>query len=88
MKIDNLFIETIESISMAVFLQKEKKIPYVKKAIIKLDSIKIFLEIAWEIKALEDNKYIKISETLVEPGKMLGGWHNQLLKQTPAQLTK
>ncbi len=88
MKIDNLFIETIESISMAVFLLKEKKIPYVKKAILKLDSVKIFLEVAWEISAINDNKFINLSETLVEPGKMLGGWYNQLNKQTPAQLTK
>jgi hypothetical protein len=88
MKIDNLFIETIESISMAVFLQKEKKIPYIKRAILKLDSVKIFLEVAWEINAIDDNKYIRISETIVEPGKMLGGWYNQLVKQTPAQLNK
>lgn len=88
LKIDNLFLETIENISMAVFLSKEKKIPYVKKAIMKLDSIKIFLEIAWEINSLNKNKYIRISETLLEPGKMLGGWYNQLIKQTSTQLTK
>jgi len=78
---DNLFVETIEYISMAVFLQREEKIPYIKRAIMKLDCLKVFLEIAWEMGSLNENKYIRISETLVEPGKMLGGWYGQLTKQ-------
>lgn len=80
-KIDTLFTEIIESTSTAIFLNKEEKIPYVRKSIVKLDTLKIFLKIAWEIDALDKKKYIAISSPLLEIGKMLGGWHGQLKKQ-------
>jgi hypothetical protein len=36
--------------------------------------LKFFLQVAWEIKALDNKKYIRLSEKLDEIGKMLGGW--------------
>lgn len=80
-KIDTLFVDAVEVISIATFLTKDEKSPFVRKAIVKLDTLKIFLKIAWEINALETKKYITLSEALYEPGRMLGGWHNQLIKQ-------
>lgn len=82
-RIDKLFIEIIESIVTATFLSKEEKTPYVRLAIRKLDTLKIFMMILWETKSIEDKKYITLSIPLDEIGKMLGGWHNQLIKQTP-----
>jgi len=43
-------------------------------ASVKLDLLKFFLQIAWEIKSLDNKKYILLSERLNEIGKMLGGW--------------
>lgn len=63
---------------MAGFLDKNQKLPYVQKAIIKLDLLKFFLQVAWEIKALDNKKFILLSEKLNEIGKMLGGWNRQL----------
>jgi len=49
-----------------------------------LDILQFFLKIAWEMKLLENNKYLAISSPLVEAGKMLGGWKRQLeTTQTP-----
>jgi len=79
-KIDTLFIEIIENLSVASFLSKEHKLPVVQKAIAKLDVLKVFLYLAWNVQALDNKKYVSISEALSEPGKMLGGWHNQLVK--------
>lgn len=84
--IDKYFLQTIESILVASFLQKHEKQPFVKKAIISLDSLKFFLLVSWETKALDSKKYIALSEPLSEAGKMLGGWHGQLIKQnSPAE---
>jgi len=80
-KIDLIFIETIELVSIAVFLSKEEKLPYIRKAIQKTDTLKVLLMILWEIKALDNKKYTVLSEPLSEIGKMLGGWHGQLIKQ-------
>lgn len=37
--------------------------------------------VLWEIKALDDKKYIALSAGIDEMGKMLGGWNGQLIKQ-------
>lgn len=83
-KIDSLFIETVENIVIASYLSKQEKLPYLKQALLKLDVLKFFLQVAWEIKALDTKKYIILSEHLNEVGKMLGGWRKGLENKTPA----
>lgn len=83
-KIDSLFIELTELTFLASYFYKAQKLPYVQKAIAKLDVLKFFLQIAWEIKALDNKKFILLSEKLNEPGKMLGGWLRQLSKENSA----
>lgn len=76
----------MEPIITASFLSPTEKLPWVRLAIRKLDTLKIFLMILWETKSIDEKKYILLSEKLNEIGKMLGGWHNQILKQN--SLTK
>jgi len=83
-KIDSLFIETTEAIVIASYLPKKEKLSFVMKASTKLDLLKFFLQVAWEIKAIDNKKYITISERLDEIGKMLGGWNRQIKIQTSA----
>ncbi len=73
-------MEIIESVVTASFLRKEEGLPYVRLAIRKSDTLKIFLMILWETKSLDTSKYIRLSEKLDEIGKMLGGWNGNLLK--------
>jgi len=80
-KIDNLLIESIEAVSTASFLKPAEKLPYVRHAIRKIDTLKILLMILWETKSLDDQKYIALSVKVDEIGRMLGGWHGQILKQ-------
>lgn len=84
-KIDSTFIEVIELIFMAGLSSKEKKLPFLDKAVSKFDLLKFFLRISWEIKTLDNKKYITISEPLNGIGKMLGGWYRNLLKETSAK---
>ncbi|PIT93876.1 hypothetical protein COU00_01990 [Candidatus Falkowbacteria bacterium CG10_big_fil_rev_8_21_14_0_10_43_11] len=79
-KIDNLFIETTEFIFTASRLSRDQKLPFLQKASAKLDLLKFFMQIAWEIKSLDNKKYIILSEQLNEIGRMLGGWQKQFLK--------
>jgi len=83
-KIDSLFIDTTELVFIASNLYKSQKIPHVQKAVVKLDLLKFFLQISWEIKALDNKKFIFLSEKLNEVGKMLGGWLRQLTKENSA----
>jgi hypothetical protein len=82
-KIDSIFVEAIEAAATAGFLSRSEKLPYVGRAIQKLDTLKILLMVLWETKALDNKKYIALSLKLDEIGKMLGGWRGQLLKNSP-----
>lgn len=73
-KIDFLFLEVIENTMKAGYSSKIEKEIFLKRASVKLDLLKFFLQIAWQIKSLENKKYIRISEKLDEIGRMLGGW--------------
>jgi hypothetical protein len=83
-KIDWLFIEIIELLYTASYLNKQEKIPYLKKSIRRLDVLKFFFQVAWEIKILDNKKYITISGCLNEIGRMLGGWVRGIENKTPA----
>lgn len=88
-RVDLLLIETIEAIAAAVFTPRSEKLPAVRVAIRKLDTMKILLLVLWETKSLDDKKYIVISRPIDEVGRMLGGWHGQILKQnSPPVLRK
>lgn len=80
-KTDRIFMELIESVVVASFLKPEEKTPYLKLAIRKSDVLKIFLNILWETKSLDDKKYITLSQKLDEVGKNLGGWLGSLQKK-------
>ena len=80
-KIDNIFIEIMETVVAASFLARQEKMPYVQAAIRKTDTLKILLMILWEAKSLDNNKYLSLSVKIDEVGRMLGGWKGQLLKQ-------
>ena len=77
-KVDSLFLEVIEEIIKASSSDKTEKLIFLKTASAKLDLLKFFLQIVWEIKSLDNKKYILLSEKLNEIGKMLGGWIKSL----------
>jgi len=71
----------MEAIATASFLARNEKLPYVRRAIQKTDTLKILLMILWETKSLDNKKYLALSVKIDEIGKMLGGWNGQLIKQ-------
>ena len=83
-KIDGLFIDMLEGMAAASFLSKEEKLPYIRLAIRKLDTVKVLLLILWETKSLDNKKYTALSLPLDEVGRMLGGWQKGITSKTPA----
>lgn len=73
-------MEIIELLFTAGYSNKNKKLVLIEKVSVKFDLLKLFIKIFWEIKAINDNKYIAVSKHLNEVGKMLGGWLKQLDK--------
>lgn len=81
-KVDSAFIETVEAVFRASLLTKDKKVAFIEEASTKLDLVKFFLQITWEIKALDNRKYALISAELNEIGRMLGGWIRQAISRS------
>ena len=81
-KTDSIFVELIEAVTTANFLSKEQKLPYISRAVIKLDVLRFFLQLLWDMKSIDTKKFISLSELLEEVGKMLGGWKNQITKNS------
>jgi len=81
-KIDALLIEILELFFAASKLSGQRKLPILNKASGKLDISKFFFQFAWDLKILDNKKYILIAKGLVEIGKMLGNWLKSVEKQT------
>ena len=73
-KIDSLFSDLIELILIAGYSSREQKLPRIQQASIKLDLLKFFIQIAWEIKCLDAKQYGNLSSSLYGIGTMIGAW--------------
>lgn len=81
-KIDSYFLDILELLHIATYQIPKDKIITLRKTILRLDSLKFFLMIAWETKLLDTNKYAILSEHLHELGKIVGGWKKGLEAKT------
>lgn len=82
-KIDDVFLSAIEYCFLASYSPLGEKIPIIDRAISRVDLIKLLLQLAWDIGALDTKKYVHLGEYLSETGKMLGGWKKQVENKTP-----
>ena len=83
-KIDSLFTDVIELIYLAKYAGLDQKYTFVVRTSTKLDLLKFFLQIAWEVKCLDHRKYSALSNPLNEIGKDIGSWQNFLQKKQPS----
>lgn len=82
-KIDSTFLNILECLFIASYESKNDKLPTILLAIRKTDLLKFFLQVSWELNALDNKKYILISEKLNEIGRMIGGWKRGIESKTP-----
>jgi len=82
-KIESYFLTLLENTFIAAYLSGDRKPAQLSAAILKLDNLKFFLQLAWENKCLSSIKYATLSESLDEVGRMLGGWKKGLENKTP-----
>lgn len=84
-KIEKAFLELLELTFTSAYLQPEQKIVVLARAISKLDMLKFFVQLAWEIKLIPNEKFAELIKRLEEIGRMLGGWKKGLQTKTPAK---
>lgn len=77
-RIDETFLTAIEFCFLASYAPLETKLNYLERTISRIDLLKLLIQLLWEIRALDNKKYIELSEYLIEIGRMLGGWKKGL----------
>ena len=80
-KVESLILETIEDSFAVAYGQKIEKIPLLQTMSIKTNLLKTLDRLTFEIRAIDNKKYITLQEQLQEVGKMIGGWLRYLQKQ-------
>jgi len=84
-KIDSIFLNAIEYCFLASYSPLSEKLPLIDRGIARIDLLKLLIQLAWDIRAIDTKKYAQISEQLIEIGRMLGGWKKGLQAKTPIQ---
>lgn len=77
-KTENLLLEIMTHV-VAAYHTKDaiRKREILTQINLKLESVKILLRLAKDVRAIEQQPYIEYEERLQEIGKMLGGWMRQ-----------
>ncbi len=83
LRLDNLFIDVIESISSAGFTAAKDKLPTIQIALRKLDTIKVLLLVLYETGSIDKPHFLELSQELENIGNMLGGWRKRILNPSP-----
>jgi len=73
-KCESILLEILESILLASQMPKKEKLPVLEKTSLQLNSFRIFVRLAKEVKAIDNKKYVLLQENTDEVGRMLGGW--------------
>lgn len=84
-RVDTLLLDLMETLRRATFSNNVDKINLLTNAIIKTDSIRFFVQTAWEAKLISNQQFELISVPIEEVGKMIGGWRKGLLTKNPPQ---
>lgn len=79
-KIENACLDAITLIIEARFETKIYKLKPLKFARTKIEILKRLIRISWELKIIEDKKYIVLESDLIEISKEINNWINSLTK--------
>lgn len=79
-RIDGRIVDIIELVQIASFQKGERKIDTLERASRGIDTVKLLLRVAWEVKALDNKKYEVISVEMDTAGKQVGGWKKGIQK--------
>lgn len=83
-RIDSRFILVLELLSAAAYQGVQEKVSTLERALTNIDTLKFLIQLCWELKLFNTEKYTEISTGLVEIGRQVGAWKKGLQNQTPA----
>src|SRR3990167_6277247 len=82
-KIDALFLDLLETLRVATYAGGREKLPLLTRAVGITDSLRFFVQIAWEAKLIPNKQFEEIGVRIEEMGRMISGWRKGLIAKTP-----
>jgi len=82
-RLDQIFLELLELLATTQYLPKDKKLKPAIKSIKKIDLLKFYLRLCWEMKLLDDNKFRDLALKVEEIGRLAWAWKIGLEKTSP-----
>lgn len=77
-RIENKFLDLLESAYTSYFSEKERKPEKISECILISDILKFLISTAWEGKFISNKQFEEIAIRMDEVGKMLWGWKKSL----------
>jgi len=71
---ENVMLDFMEGILEASQLNKNQKLPALEKASLKLNFLRVFLQLMKDVKSIDLKTYAAFEQNVDEIGRMLGGW--------------
>ena len=73
-KIKDAIMEMLQLFIEAEYSPKNSKVALLEKASVKLDFLKLLIRMSYDLRLINEKKYLAVEAQLQEIGKMLGGW--------------
>lgn len=73
----------LENLRKATYATLTQKVSILEESLLNIDSLRFFIQIAWETKIISNEQFISCAAEIEEIGKMVGGWRKGLLTKTP-----
>ena len=72
--IEDSILDLIQLISNASFANQTDKAKILNEASCRVDFLKLFFRLCYELRIIDQKKYFLFEEKILEIGKMIGGW--------------
>ncbi len=82
-KVDASFLELLEALHRAAFSSGDAKVTLLGTALVRLDSVRFFLQVCWEAKLIPTAQFAQLGQAVETVGRMVGGWRKGILTKTP-----
>ena len=82
-RIDVLWLDLLDSLRRAAYTAPTEKMASLDEAIRRVDSVRFFLQIAWESGLMAQSHFIALGKDIEEIGRMVGGWKRGFIAKNP-----
>ena len=74
LRVENITLDILEGFLQVGYISPENRAGQLARVSAKIDMLRVFLRLTFDVKVINNKKYLLLQETLDEIGRMLGVW--------------